>query len=84
MAKQVNWNVIIYQEYLRLTYLSEFQKEVMDRHVTKRMTDYQIAMDLHASESAVARAIHECKKMYDDVQPYSDILPIRRRKSDRN
>lgn len=82
--KQVQWTVPIYEEYLRLTLLSDFQKQVMDLHV-RRYTDYQIAMQLNTSESAVQRAIRECKKMYDAVQPYSSILPVRKRlKSEEN
>jgi len=51
----------------------------MDRHVIKRMSDIQIAMDLNCSESSVQKAIRECKRMYDDVQPYSNILQPRRK-----
>lgn len=75
--KQVPWNKIIYDEYIRLTFMTDFQREVMDCHVAKRMSNTQIAMKLNASESAVNRALRECKDMYDDVQPYSDILPVR-------
>lgn len=79
MAHQVAWNKIIYEEFLDLTYLSKFQRDVMDRHVIYKMTDLQIALDLHASESTVQKAIRECKLMYDDVQPYSKILPPRKK-----
>lgn len=76
--KEVDWNAPIYEEFLRLTYLTDFQRKVMDKHVIERKTNYQIAMELTASESSVQRAIKECKKMYDSVKPYSDILPERK------
>ena len=77
MAKQVNWTVPIYEEYISLVFMSDFQRDVMDLHV-RRKTDIQIARELHCSESSVQRAIRECKNMYDAVQPFSRVLPKRR------
>lgn len=74
--KQVRWNKIIYDEFIRLTTMTDFQRAVMDMHV-KRESNVAIALALHCSESSVNNAIRQCKDMYDDVQPHSDILPKR-------
>ena len=75
---QVTWTVPIYEEFKRLTYMTDFQREVMDLHV-RRESDVAIALKLNTSVSAVQRAIRECKDMYDLVQPHSQILPVRRK-----
>lgn len=76
--KQVEWNKLLYEEFKSLAFLSDFQLQVMDLHV-RRVSDVEISMKLHCSESSVQRAIRECKDKYDAVQPYSDILPVRKK-----
>lgn len=77
--KQVLWNKPIYDEFIRLTILTDTQKKVIDLHV-KGKTLTQIAMEINLSESSVQRTIKDLKIIYDSVQPYSDILPIRKTK----
>lgn len=76
MAREVLWTVPVYEEFLRLAYLTEFQKQVMDMHI-RRCSIVEIALALNASESSVNRAIRQCKDIYDAVQPHSDILQPR-------
>ena len=76
--KQVSWNLPIYLEFQRLAFLSDFQTKVMDRHV-RGCSDTQIAIELNCSQSTVERAIRQCKKKYDEVQPYSPLLPKRKK-----
>lgn len=78
MTKQVNWNEIFYTEFSRLAMLSPLEREVL----RMRIMGYSItqtSMDLNISESAVHRMIGKMKIKYDDVQPYSDVLPKRRK-----
>lgn len=77
MTKNVPWNEVFYREFSRLAMLNDFQKEVL----RTRIMGYSItkqAMELNVSESTINRTIAQLKKKYDEVQPYSDLLPKRR------
>lgn len=81
MAKEVVWTKKRYDEFISQACLSDFQAKVMEKHVLKNMTIAGIASELHAGESTVSKAIKECKIAYDAVQQFSDILPVREKKS---
>lgn len=77
MAHQVNWNEVIYTEFCRLAMLSDMEKEVL----RTRIMGYSItkqAMVLNCSESTISRTIAQLKRKYDEVQPHSDKLPVRK------
>ena len=77
MAKQVNWNEIIYGEFCKLAMLNGLEREVLRTRIMGYSITQQ-AMEFNVSESTVNRIIRELKKKYDAVQPYSDKLPVRR------
>lgn len=77
MTKQVNWNEVIYDEFSKLAMLNEFEKEVL----RTRIMGYSIVQQstvLNCSTSTVSRTVAELKKKYDQVQPHSEHLPLRR------
>lgn len=76
--KQVDWTPQRYATFCELTYMTDYQRQVMDLHVIKDMDDLNIALATDSSVSTVQRAIRDCKDMYDIVQPYSRFLEKRR------
>lgn len=77
MAHQVNWNLIILEEFVRLGGLTEEEEQVMrTRFQGKTVT--QQSMELGMSISKVNRIIARLKAKYDNVQPYSKVLPPRK------
>lgn len=77
MAHQVPWNVIILNEFLRLSTLSQDEERIL-RTLVAKWTITKQAMTFNMSVSAVNRIIKRLKVKYDDVQPYSPLLPPRR------
>lgn len=77
MAKEVSWNRIIYDEFVRFALLTDFEKEVLKTRLQNK-TIIEQSLLLHCSKSTIDRTIKKLKKKYDEVQPYSDILPKRR------
>lgn len=76
--KQVPWNRRIYDEFLKIAILTDFEKEVFRTRILCGMTITQQSYYLHCSKSSIDRAIRKIKEKYDEVQPFSDILPKRR------
>lgn len=77
MAKQVPWNKIILEEFIRLGCLSEDEEAVMRTRV-QGWTVTKQSIELGMSVSKVNFIIKRLKKKYDAVQPYSAILPPRK------
>lgn len=77
MAKQVLWNKIIYDEFVRLGCLTPEEQDIM-RTRMQGWTITEQSMKLGMSTSTVNRIIKRLKKKYDSVQPHSDLLPPRR------
>ena len=76
-AHQVPWNTVIYAEFVRLGGLTEEEQDIM----RTRMQGWSItkqSLEFHMSVSKVNRIIKRLKVKYDNVQPYSDLLPPRR------
>lgn len=76
MAHQVLWSVPILEEFIRLAGLTKEEEEVMRMRVAGHSIIEQ-SHTLGMSISKVNRIISRCKVKYDNVQPFSDILPER-------
>lgn len=77
MSKQVPWNEVIYMEFSRLAMLSPLEREILRLRIMGYSV-VQTSFELNISESSVHRAIKELKFKYDQVQPYSKDLPVRK------
>lgn len=78
MAKQVLWNKPLLDEFSRLAGLSEEEQMIMET----RMKGWSITrQSVHfcMSESKINKMIARLKIKYDSVQPYSEILPERKK-----
>lgn len=87
MGREVEWSWPRYDEFLRLAILTEDERRVMDLHVFGKnkarpnpMQNWQIAQELCCSESTVDAILRKIKSKYDNVQPFSEILPPRKRR----
>lgn len=77
MAKQVAWNAIVLGEFVKLGGLNDFETQLMyDR--MRGMTRTQMSIEYNCSLATIDRTIKKLKKVYDDVQPHSDILKPRK------
>ena len=77
MSKQVAWNAIVLGEFVKLGGLNDFETQLMyDR--MRGMTRTEMSMSYNCSLSTIDRTIKKLKKIYDDVQPHSDILKPRK------
>lgn len=77
MSKQVAWNKPIYEEFCRLAVLNEEEKQILETRM-KNWTITKQSMEFHMSRSKIDKIIARLKVKYDNVQPYSDILPKRK------
>ena len=77
MAKQVPWNKIILEEFISLAVLTDEEEKIIRTRV-KGWTITKQAMTFGMSPAAVNRVIRRLKIKYDNVQPYSPLLPPRR------
>ena len=78
MAKQVQvpWCLPIYNEFVRLAMLSDFEAKMLEMRIRKK-SRLQIADALHTDVSTVDDCLKNLKRKYDNVQRFSDILPPR-------
>lgn len=65
------------EEFNRLAMLSEEEYSIMETRLMGWTITKQ-SMELCMSESKINKIIARLKKKYDSVQPYSDILPVRK------
>lgn len=77
MSKQVMWNKIILEEFIELATLTKDEEMIMRTRVAG-WTRTEQSMKLGMSLSSIDRIINRLKKKYDNVQPYSPILPPRK------
>lgn len=78
MAKQVPWNKIIVEEFITLAMLSKDEEKILRTRV-QGWTITEQALTFGMSTTTVSRIVKRLKKKYDRVQPYSVILPPRKR-----
>ena len=76
--KQVPWNKIILEEFINLALLTKEEEMIMRTRVAGWTISKQ-AETFGMSESTVNRYIKQLKEKYDNVQPYSVILPPRKK-----
>lgn len=77
MAKQVLWNKIVLEEFIRLASLTK-EEEMIMRTRLAGWTRTRQSMELGMSMATLDRAIKRLKIKYDNVQKYSVILPPRK------
>lgn len=77
MSRQVPWNLIILEEFIRIGSLTEEEEAVMRTRIANWPRTRQ-AMELHMSMSKLDKIIKRLKVKYDKVQPYSPLLPPRK------
>lgn len=77
--KDILWNKIILNEFIDLACLTETEEKVL-RTMAAGWSRVKQSMELNLSVSAVDAVIHNLREKYDAVQPYSTILPVRRKK----
>ena len=76
MSRQVLWNRVVLEEFLRLANLTPDEEKIMRTRLSGWTIQRQ-SMELGMSVSSVNRSIRHIKQVYDAVQPYSTILPKR-------
>lgn len=76
MAKQILWNRIIVDEFIRLAMLSDEEILVLETRA-KGLTRVQQSIKLGMSVSTVDNIIRRLKRKYDNVQKHSQVLPKR-------
>ena len=80
MAHEVIWTKPVLDEFIRLGNLSETEEKVI-RLRARDWTRTRIGLELSMSESAVDQRVKILKQKYDEVQPYSDILKPRKKRT---
>lgn len=70
------WNKIIIDEFIELACLSETEEMIL-RTWAKGWSITKQSLEFHMCESSVKKIKHRIKIKYDNVQKYSNILPIR-------
>ncbi len=81
LAKQVPWNKIIVEEFIKLATLSDDEINILKTRALGWTITKQ-SMTFGISESTINRIVYRLKLKYDAVQPYSDILPPRKFSAD--
>lgn len=77
MGNKISWNAVVLGEFVKLGGLNDFETQLMyDR--MRGMTIQQMSFNYHVSNATISRTIAKLKKVYDEVQPYSNILKPRR------
>lgn len=74
--RSIYWNKLIFNEFVELAMLDEFEVELLKSHIRGDSIVKQ-SMDLKCSESTINRTISKLKAKYDEVSKQSDILPER-------
>jgi hypothetical protein len=77
--KDIIWNKVILEEFLRLALLTETEEKVLRTRIAGWSRVKQ-SMELNMSVSTVDSVIRMIGLKYDMVQPYSNILPPRKKK----
>lgn len=77
--KDIIWNKIILNEFIDLACLTETEEKIL-RTMAAGWSRVKQSMEYNMSVSAIDAVIHTLRKKYDAVQPYSNVLPARRKK----
>lgn len=77
--KDIIWNKIILDEFLRLAFLTETEEKILRTRIAGWSRVKQ-SIEMNLSISAIDCIIRMINKKYDMVQPYSSILPVRKKK----
>ena len=77
--KDILWNTIILDEFIRLAAPTEFEIHIIKSRMADR-SRVQQSFDFSRSLPRVDAAIKSIRQKYDAVQPYSSILPPRKKK----
>lgn len=77
--KDILWNNIILDEFIRLASPTEFEVQIIRSRMADR-SRVQQSFDFSRSLPRVDAAIKSIRQKYDAVQPYSSILPPRKKK----
>jgi hypothetical protein len=77
--KDIIWNKIILDEFLDLAMLTETEERVLRTRIAGWSRVKQ-SMEMHISVSSIDSIIRVIGQKYDMVQPYSKVLPARRKK----
>lgn len=80
MTKQIIWTKQIVEAFINEAYLNERQAYII-RTRAKGYSIAQQAEELNLSVDQVNKDIAKLKKIYDLIQPESEILPVRKRNS---
>lgn len=78
MSREIMWNQIILDEFIRIGGLTDEEEQIMRTRVKGWSTEKQ-ALEFHMSISKVNSLIKRCKQKYDNCQMYSPILPKRKK-----
>lgn len=77
--KDILWNNIILDEFIRLASPTEFEVQIIRSRMADR-SRVQQSFDFSRSLPRVDAAIKSIRQKYDAVQPYSSILPPRKKR----
>lgn len=77
--KDIIWNKIILDEFLDLAMLTDTEERVLRTRIAGWSRVKQ-SMEMHISVSSIDSIIRVIGQKYDMVQPYSEVLPARRKK----
>lgn len=76
--KDILWNRIILDEFIRLAMPTELEIQVIKSRMAEQ-SRVQQSFNMSMSVSTVDAAIKSIRQKYDAVQPYSTILPPRKK-----
>lgn len=77
--KDILWNKIILDEFIRLAVPTEFEVQIIRSRMAEQ-SRVQQSFEYSRSLPRVDAAIKSIRQKYDAVQPYSAILPPRKKK----
>lgn len=77
--KDIIWNKVILDEFLQLALLTETEEKVLRTRIAGWSRVKQ-SMEMNLSVSTIDSIIRMIGIKYDMVQPYSNILPPRKKK----
>ena len=77
--KDILWNSIILDEFIRLAVPTEFEVQIIRSRMAEQ-SRVQQSFAFSRSLPRVDAAIKSIRQKYDAVQPYSSILPPRKKK----
>ena len=77
--KDIIWNKIILNEFIDLALLTELEENILRTQI-KGLSRTEQAFKFNISIETVDKVINTIRKKYDLVQPYSTILPKRKKK----